>query len=99
MLWRFYVYLQAVWRGEVLFKLNGAKLSERGIEVVGWGWKSAAAVCKLLSRGDNLNAYFASYIILLLPAKLSRSMAVCPFTLEDVAPGRGGCREWGLRPY
>lgn len=32
MLWRFYVYLPAALRGEVLFKLNGAKLSERGIE-------------------------------------------------------------------
>lgn len=59
-------------RREVLFKLNGAKLSEPGpIEVAE---RCRAAVCKLLSRGDNLNAYFASYIILLLPAKLSRSV-------------------------
>lgn len=76
MLWRFYVYLGAEpWfppRREVLFKLNGAKLSE---PAAASKWRrGAAAVCKLLSPGDNLNAYFASYIILLLPAKLSRSV-------------------------
>lgn len=80
MLWRFYVYLAVRPLGfpraprEVLFKLNGAKLSEPGgpIEVA---VRCRAAVCKLLSRGDNLNAYFASYIILLLPAKLSLSVS------------------------
>lgn len=72
MLWRFYVYLSPRLppRREVLFKLNGAKLSG-AIEVEE---RCRAAVCKLLSPGDNLNAYFASYIILLLPAKLSRSV-------------------------
>lgn len=61
-------------RREVLFKLNGAKLSEPGGGPIEVAEKRRAAVCKLLSRGDNLNAYFASYIILLLPAKLSRSV-------------------------
>lgn len=62
MLWRFYVYLATIEpnRVEVLFKLNGAKLSERSIEVFmyGRGGKKEKGIGDFVVAGYKVFSYY-----------------------------------------